>query len=102
MDDNWNYNIGDILLNLLPAGSVTGTPKISTINILKNVENYDRGFYTGVFGVFDGKNLQSFVLIRFIEKIDGELFYKSGGGITSDSKVEDEYKELIDKIYLPF
>ena len=102
LDDNWSDNLGDILLALLPAGSITGTPKKSTIDILKKVENYNRGFYTGIFGVFDGKNLQSFVLIRFIEKIDGELFYKSGGGITSDSMVEDEYKELIDKIYLPF
>ncbi|MDX4064767.1 aminodeoxychorismate synthase component I [Aliarcobacter skirrowii] len=102
LDDNWSDNLGDILLSLLPAGSITGTPKKSTIDILKKVENYNRGFYTGIFGVFDGKNLQSFVLIRFIEKIDGKLFYKSGGGITSDSRVEDEYKELIDKIYLPF
>ncbi|RXJ96916.1 aminodeoxychorismate synthase component I [Arcobacter sp. AHV-9/2010] len=102
LDDNWSDNLGDILLALLPAGSITGTPKRSTIDILKKVENYNRGFYTGIFGVFDGKNLQSFVLIRFIEKIDGELFYKSGGGITSDSKAKDEYKELIDKIYLPF
>ena len=102
LDDNWSHNIGDILINLLPAGSITGTPKKSTIEILKRVEDYDRGFYTGIFGVFDGENLQSFVLIRFIEKISGKLFYKSGGGITSDSKVEDEYKELIDKIYLPF
>ncbi|NLN13588.1 MAG: aminodeoxychorismate synthase component I, partial [Arcobacter skirrowii] len=102
LDDNWSDNLGDILLALLPAGSITGTPKKSTIDILKKVENYNRGFYTGIFGVFDGKNLQSFVLIRFIEKIDGEFFYKSGGGITSDSRVEDEYKELIDKIYLPF
>jgi para-aminobenzoate synthetase component 1 len=40
-------------------------------------------------------------MIRFIEKENGKLFYKSGGGITIDSDAKSEYKELIDKIYLP-
>ena len=94
--------MGDILSNILPAGSITGTPKKSTIEILKNIENYDRGFYSGIFGIFDGINLQSFVLIRFIENINNELFYKSGGGITSDSIAKEEYEELLNKVYLPF
>jgi len=76
--------------------------KKSTIEILKNIENYYRGFYSGIFGIFDGINLQSFVLIRFIENINNELFYKSGGGITSDSIVKEEYEELLNKVYLPF
>ena len=100
--ENWKECLGDIILELLPAGSITGTPKKSTVDILKNVENYDRGFYTGIFGIFDGKSLQSFVLIRFIEKIEDELFYKSGGGITLDSDLKLEYEELINKVYLPF
>ena len=100
--ENWKECLGDIVLELLPAGSITGTPKKSTVDILKNIENYDRGFYTGVFGIFDGKSLQSFVLIRFIEKIQDELFYKSGGGITLDSDLKLEYEELINKVYLPF
>ena len=103
LDENWNNKIGDILTSILPAGSITGTPKKKTVEILKNNENYERGYYTGVFGVFDGNSLNSAVMIRFIEKDrSGKLFYKSGGGITCDSNVEDEYKELIDKIYLPF
>ncbi|QBF16699.1 aminodeoxychorismate synthase component I [Aliarcobacter thereius] len=102
LESNCYENLGNIFEKLLPAGSITGTPKKSTIDILKRVENYDRGFYTGVFGYFDGKILQSFVLIRYIEKIEGELFYKSGGGITADSDVNLEYEELINKVYLPF
>ncbi|WP_141050232.1 aminodeoxychorismate synthase component I [Aliarcobacter cryaerophilus] len=102
LQNNWQEKIGDILLNILPAGSITGTPKKSTIEILKNIENYDRGFYSGIFGIFDGINLQSFVLIRFIENINNELFYKSGGGITSDSIEKEEYEELLNKVYLPF
>lgn len=74
-----------------------------TVEILKEIEGYERGFYTGVFGIFDGKNLDSAVMIRFIEKDkDGNLFYKSGGGITCDSDCKSEYEEMIDKIYLPF
>jgi len=98
---DWKEDLGEILQKLLPAGSITGTPKRSTVNIINNIENYKRGFYTGVFGVFDGENLYSAVMIRFIEKENQQLYYKSGGGITIDSNAKSEYKELIDKIYLP-
>ncbi len=64
-------------------------------------EQYNRGYYTGVFGIFDGNSLDSGVMIRFIENIDGILYYKSGGGITSLSTVELEYQEMIDKVYVP-
>ncbi len=102
LDANWQESIGTLLDNLTPAGSVTGTPKKSTVNIINKIENYDRNFYTGIFGVFDGKDLRSGVMIRFIEEENGTLMYKSGGGITIDSNAKSEYEELIDKIYLPF
>ena len=98
---DWRENLTDIFAKLLPAGSVTGTPKRSTCEIIERVEGYDRGFYTGVFGYFDGENLDSAVMIRFIEKSPKGLVYKSGGGITADSDLHKEYQELIDKIYLP-
>ena len=101
LPENWHENLGEILQKLLPAGSITGTPKQSTVNIIDNIENYERDFYTGVFGIFDGKNLYSAVMIRFIEKQEDKLYYKSGGGITIDSDAKLEYEELIDKIYLP-
>jgi para-aminobenzoate synthetase component 1 len=103
LQNNWNEKIGDILISLLPAGSITGTPKKKTVEILENLEDYNRDFYTGIFGVFDGEKLDSSVMIRFIdEDEDGNKFYKSGGGITCDSDVLNEYQELLDKIYLPF
>jgi len=102
LPDNWKDNIGSLLSQLLPAGSITGTPKKSTVNIINNVENFERGFYTGVFGIFDGESLRSGVMIRFIEQKDAKLYYKSGGGITIDSDAKSEYSELVDKIYLPF
>ena len=101
LPSNWRDNIGSLLLKLLPAGSITGTPKKSTVEIINSVEEYERNFYTGVFGIFDGQSLHSSVMIRFIEKIDNQLYYKSGGGITIDSDAKSEYNELIDKIYLP-
>lgn len=101
LDDTWKSKIGDIFTSILPAGSITGTPKKKTVELLKNIENYDRGYYTGVCGVFDGKSLNSFVMIRFIEKTQNQLYYKSGGGITCDSDANKEYQELIDKIYIP-
>lgn len=102
LDDSWRLNIGDIIAPLLPAGSITGAPKRKTVQILNKIEEYNRKFYSGIFGIFDGENLHSAVMIRFIEKVDGRLVYKSGGGITYDSDAEKEYKELIDKVYLPF
>lgn len=103
LQENWNEKIGDILTSLLPAGSITGTPKRKTVEILEKLEDYNRDFYTGIFGVFDGENLDSSVMIRFIEENEsGDKFYKSGGGITCDSNILNEYQELIDKIYLPF
>jgi len=93
--------IGEILYTLLPAGSVSGAPKKKTLEIIQQAENYKRGYYTGVFGHFDGVNLISAVMIRFIEKIDGKLYYKSGGGITTRSNLHNEYQELLNKIYLP-
>ena len=103
LQNDWNKKIGDIITSLLPAGSITGTPKRKTVEILEKLEDYNRDFYTGIFGVFDGEKLDSSVMIRFIEEdIDKNKFYKSGGGITCDSDVLNEYQELLDKIYLPF
>lgn len=93
--------IGSILQKLLPAGSILGAPKPKTLEIILEAENYDRGFYTGIAGYFDGKNLDSCVMIRFIEKENGKLFFKSGGGITHQSLLESEYEEMKNKIYVP-
>jgi para-aminobenzoate synthetase component 1 len=99
--NSWEERIGDILLALLPAGSISGAPKRKTVEIIHQVEGYDRGFFTGIFGYFDGKKLDSAVMIRFIERQGNQLIYKSGGGITIDSQVETEYQEMLDKVYLP-
>ena len=94
-------HLGDIFNQLLPAASICGAPKRESFDLIKSVEPEKRGFYTGVFGVFDGANLESSVLIRFIEQKEKGLVYKSGGGITKDSDPEKEYDELLNKIYVP-
>jgi para-aminobenzoate synthetase component 1 len=98
---NWRESIGTILEKLTPAGSISGTPKKKTLEIIDEVESYERGFYSGVFGVCRGDILESAVMIRFIESGNSSLIYKSGGGITIDSQNQKEYQELIDKVYIP-
>ncbi|WP_115983009.1 MULTISPECIES: aminodeoxychorismate synthase component I [Chryseobacterium] len=93
--------VGSIMEKLLPAGSILGAPKPKTLEIILETEGYKRDYYTGVCGWFDGKNLDSCVMIRFIEKEGDELYFKSGGGITHMSKLEDEYQEMKNKIYVP-
>lgn len=111
---DWYLNRpGSLFRELLPAGSINGAPSRETMRIIKEIEKIPRGYYTGVAGVYygsgggpNGELLDSFVLIRFIEKHTSEdgrtcLRYRSGGGITIYSNPEDEYNELIQKIYIP-
>lgn len=93
--------IGSIMKTLLPAGSILGAPKPKTLEIVLESEGYERGWYTGVCGWFDGEIVDSCVMIRFIEKENGNLYFKSGGGITHMSKLADEYQEIKNKIYVP-
>ncbi len=101
LDPGYEGRLGDILLALLPAGSVSGAPKRKTVEIIQRAESEPRGYYTGVVGMFDGSVLDSGVMIRFLERDNGTLYYRSGGGITVQSNVESEYKEAIDKVYVP-
>lgn len=93
--------LGSIMKKLMPAGSILGAPKPKTLEIILEAEGYERGYYTGVCGWFDGKNVDSCVMIRFIEKEGDELYFKSGGGITHMSRLKDEYQEMKNKIYVP-
>ena len=101
LPENFHDKLGEIIFSLLPAGSISGAPKSKTLDIIEQAEGYDRGFYTGICGWFDGENLDSAVMIRFIEQQGDQLVFKSGGGITSKSEVEKEYQELIQKVYVP-
>ena len=101
LSPDYQGKIGSIFRKLLPAGSILGAPKDKTLQIILEAENYNRKFYTGICGWFDGKNLDSCVTIRFLEKDNGKYFFKSGGGITHLSQMEAEYQEMKNKIYVP-
>lgn len=101
LPSGYRAHLGDILVKLLPAGSVSGAPKCKTLEIIREAEGEPRGYYTGVVGIFDGKTLDSGVMIRFLECDGDSLYYRSGGGLTMQSNAEHEYQETIDKIYVP-
>jgi len=101
LPSNWRDDFGTLYHSLLPAGSISGTPKRSTLKIIKEVEEHQRDFFSGTFGYFNGQSFESAVMIRFIQQTQAGLVYKSGGGITLDSNAKEEYQEMQDKIYLP-
>ena len=101
LPENFNSHLGDIIFSMLPAGSISGAPKRKTLEIIREVEEYERGFYTGIFGQFDGRNLDSAVMIRYMEQKGEHLIFKSGGGITSFSNCRKEYGEMLAKVYVP-
>ena len=101
LNNDWHENLGTIITKLLPAGSITGTPKQSTIKLINSIEKYPRDYFTGIWGIFDGTCVDTSVIIRYIQNNDGKFVYKSGGGITIDSDCLSEYNEMIDKIYIP-
>ena len=92
---------GDVIFSQLPAGSITGAPKKKTVEIIAEAENYHRDFYTGVMGRWDNGELDSAVMIRFIDQHEDKLYFKAGGGITAKSNWKDEYHEVIEKVYAP-
>ena len=94
-------DFGDIILPLLPAGSITGAPKQATVDLIARSEIAPRGWYTGVFGYFDGHVMQSAVMIRCLQRAeDGRPYFHSGGGVTVNSDCREEYEELLTKVYL--
>ncbi len=97
----YHNQLGEIIYSLLPAGSICGAPKQGTLDIIGRVEGYERGYYTGVVGYFDGFDFDSGVMIRFVGKEGDQLIYKSGGGIHFLSNASSEYQEMIDKVYVP-
>lgn len=94
-------NPGDVLSAILPAGSITGAPKVATKQIIRQAETHNRNYYTGVWGYYNGQVFDSCVIIRYLENTPDGLIFKSGGGITSLSDAWAEYQEMISKVYVP-
>jgi anthranilate/para-aminobenzoate synthase component I len=88
----------EILRACFPGGSITGAPKIRAMEIIEALEITPRGIYTGAIGgiAFSGR-LDLSVAIRTAVVRDGRVRFHVGGGIVTDSKPEDEYRETVTK-----
>ena len=83
---------------VLPAGTLSGAPKIRAMEIINELENNKRGIYGGAIGYIDFTgNLDTCIAIRIAYKKNGKVFVRSGAGIVADSVPENEYQECINK-----
>ena len=93
-----DVDLVEIFRSLFPCGSITGAPKIATMEIIKNLEPQPRGVYCGTIGLLlpNGRRIFN-VAIRTIQLHQGKAVYGVGGGITWDSTWESEYREVHQK-----
>lgn len=88
----------DAIDAVLPAGTLSGAPKIRACEIINELENNKRGIYGGAIGYLDFTgNLDACIAIRLAFKKNGKVFVRSGAGIVADSVPENEYNECINK-----
>lgn len=93
-----DVDLVEIFRSLFPCGSITGAPKIATMEIIKDLEPQPRGVYCGTIGLLlpNGRRIFN-VAIRTIQLHQGKAIYGVGGGITWDSTWESEYREVHQK-----
>lgn len=93
-----DVDLVEIFRSLFPCGSITGAPKIATMEIIKDLEPQPRGVYCGTIGLLlpNGRRIFN-VAIRTIQLYKGQAIYGVGGGITWDSTWESEYREVHQK-----
>ena len=93
-----NSRLSDVFQALFPCGSITGAPKIATMEIIKKVEKQPRGVYCGAIGILVPQGPSIFnVAIRTLQMEETKAIYGVGGGITWDSNWESEYEETKQK-----
>ena len=88
----------DAIEAVLPAGTLSGAPKIRACQIIDELENNKRGIYGGAIGYIDfSGNMDTCIAIRIAYKKNGKVFVRSGAGIVADSDPEKEYQECLNK-----
>jgi len=88
----------DAISSVLPAGTLSGAPKIRACEIINKLENNKRGIYGGAIGYIDFTgNMDTCIAIRIAFKKNGKVFIRSGAGIVADSVAQNEYTECINK-----
>ena len=96
--DDSRYDGIDAIDAVLPAGTLSGAPKIRACEIIRELENNKRGIYGGAIGYVDFTgNMDTCIAIRIAYKKNGKVFIRSGAGIVADSVPEKEYQECINK-----
>ena len=88
----------DAIEAILPAGTLSGAPKIKACQLINDLENNKRGIYGGAIGYIDFTgNLDTCIAIRIAYKKNNKVFVRSGAGIVYDSIPENEYRECVNK-----
>ena len=88
----------DAIAAVLPAGTLSGAPKIRACQLIGDLENNKRGIYGGAIGYIDfAGNMDTCIAIRIAYKKNGKVFVRSGAGIVADSVPENEFQECINK-----
>lgn len=94
------YDAVDIIHAVFPGGTITGAPKVRTMEIIEELEPTRRGLYTGSIGWFGyNHDLQFNIVIRTIYATGGQAFMQSGAGVVIDSVPKHEYKESFKKAF---
>lgn len=92
------YDALDAIEAVLPAGTLSGAPKIRACQLIGELENNKRGIYGGAIGYIDFTgNMDTCIAIRIAYKKNGRVFVRSGAGIVADSVPEKEYEECLNK-----
>ena len=96
-----NLSFDKIISSTFPMGSMTGAPKIKSMQLIDKFEDFNRGIYSGTIGYIDSKNNFDFnVVIRTIiyDQKDHNLSFPVGSAITSESDPSTEYEECLEKL----
>lgn len=88
----------DAIEAVLPAGTLSGAPKIRACQLISQLENNKRGIYGGAIGYIDFTgNMDTCIAIRIAYRKNGRVFVRSGAGIVADSVPEKEFEECLNK-----
>jgi para-aminobenzoate synthetase component 1 len=93
------YHCEDLLRACFPGGSITGAPKIRSMEIIHELEKYQREIYCGSIAYINGNgDMDSSITIRTLVCMNQNIYCWAGGGIVADSNAKSEYKECFDKV----
>ena len=93
-----NRDYADLFRAAFPGGSITGCPKIRSMEIIRELEQHKRHLYTGSIVMMNSRSLISSIAIRTAVASRGRIFFNAGGAVTVESDPEREYDEVLTKV----